>query len=226
MQEVFRRVKLRWPQLSACRGRHGGVLASDEGPMGPLMASAERLGYISTEGGPLLIGDRQVALNWKGASGDGADYQRACKQLESNPGIAGAEIHIAGSVAIVWDMPTGTADVWRRTPSSLSLTRSWLDSDNDRGAVLAELPPDNPVRLGTFRLESGWLVVVWAVENGEDIDHVEPASARALDLSVGHAGILVDFPNGTYVCYHDEIADGADTARRCVIVPVLQNLSR
>ena len=190
------------------------------------MGNIARLGYISTEGGPLLIADRLVALNWRGASGDGADYERACKQLEINTDRAGAEIRIAGAVAVVWNMPTGTADVWRRSPSSLSLTRSWLGSDRDRRAVLAELPPNNPVGLGTFRLESGWLVVVWAAENGEEIAHVEPAPSRALDLSVGHAGIVVEFPNGTYVCYHDEVAAGADTARRCVIVPMNENLSR
>lgn len=184
-------------------------------------AAAKRIGHVSTEGGPLLIGDRELARSWRGAFGDGADYKRACERLETNAAVPGVQIEVSGMAAIVWDMPTGTAEVWRRGADSLILSRPWfaVDADIDRvGYQLASLPAQHLVRLGSFELDDGWLLIVWAAEDGTHIVNVAPTDGLALDLSVGHAGLIATLPAGRYACYHDEVSDGSSNSRRCLIV--------
>jgi hypothetical protein len=186
-----------------------------------MTATIERVGHVSTEGGPLLIGDRELARSWRGVLGDGADYQRACEALGPAAALRGVQIEVGGVAAIVWDMATGTAEVWRRTTNSLILSRPWFDegSDIDRvGYQLATLPAQNQLRLGSFELKTGWLVIVWAAEDGTDIINIEPTDGRELDLSVGHAGILATLPDGQYACYQDEVNHGSSRSQRCLIV--------
>lgn len=40
----------------------------------------DELGHVSTEGGPLLLIDRDAVGNWSGIDGD--DYDRACRLLD------------------------------------------------------------------------------------------------------------------------------------------------
>jgi hypothetical protein len=181
----------------------------------------ERVGRVSTEGGPLLIGDRELALNWRGVFGDGVDYKRACEAIETNAPIRGAQIEVNGMAAIVWGVPTGTAEAWRRTTDSLILSRPWFDVEADIDSVgyrLANLPAQNLVRLGSFDLKAGWLLIVWAAEDATDIIKIAPADALALDLSVGQAGLIATLPAGRYACYQDEVTDGSSTSQRCLIV--------
>jgi hypothetical protein len=164
-----------------------------------------------------------------GALGDDAEYERACELFEANPAAPGGQVEVAsvlGATAVIWDMPTGTADVWRRGPDFLVVARSWLDDSDRRAEFLASLPPENPVLLGGFKLNSGWAVIMWAADSGEEIREVEPADGRSMDLSVGHAGIVVALSPGDYLCYHDKVTDGSHEARRCPIVSEGKELIR
>jgi hypothetical protein len=181
------------------------------------MAGLEFLGRVSTEGGPLLIADREALSSWSGVSGDGDDYQKACDPLNANPNLCGLQLELGGHAAIVWDMPTGTADVWRLSANSLVIVRPWVDEES-RAAFLASLPRENPVRLGKLTLSSGWLVIMWAAEDGADIAGIAPRDGAPLHLSVDEAGLVAALPPGTYVCHHDELSDGSDSARRCWIL--------
>ncbi|HVC77492.1 MAG TPA: hypothetical protein VND96_13350 [Candidatus Micrarchaeaceae archaeon] len=180
----------------------------------------ERIAQVSTEGGPLLIGDRELARSWHGVFGDGADYRRACEALEPEA-VRGVQIEVGGMATIVWDIPTGTAEVWRRATNSLILSRPWFDEDADIDRVgyrLATLPAQTVVRLGSFELKSGWLLIVWAAEDGAALINVEPADGRTLDLSVGDAAVIASLPAGQYACYRDEVSEGLSRTERCLIV--------
>jgi hypothetical protein len=187
--------------------------------VGLVKAKLDRLGHVSTEGGPLLIADREGALSWKGVFGEGNDdYQRVCDRLNVHRNAPGFEIDLRGQAAIVWDMPIGTAEIWRVAGESLVISRSWLELGSSQARFLASLPAKNPIPLGTLRLNTQWLVIVWATESGEEIAKVTPSDGAPMDLSVDNAGIVVALPPGGYTCYHDEVSHGSATARRCLIV--------
>ena len=186
-----------------------------------MTTTVERIGYVSTEGGPLLVGDLDLARSWRGAFGDGADYGRACQALETAAGARGVQIEVNGKPAIVWDMPTGIAEVWRLTANSLVLSRPWFADNVDVDLVgyqLATLPAQTQVVLGNLDLSSGWLLVMWAAEDGGDVIHIDPIDGLTLNLSVGDAGVIAALPAGRYACYHDEVGDGSSTSQRCLIV--------
>jgi hypothetical protein len=182
------------------------------------MDPAGQLGSVSTEGGPLLVADLSVALTWRGTDGDGRDYQRACDLLERDPFARGTFIEVAGREALLWDMPTGTADVWRRGDGALVLNRTWVDNRDSELNFPLRLPPVNLRLLGQLVVRTGWLAVLWAAESGRDIERISPRDGLALNLSVGNAGLLAVLPNGVYNCLHDEIEDGIAKAMRCWMV--------
>jgi hypothetical protein len=176
------------------------------------------LGTVSTEGGPILIADFEAASKWSGIDGEPSDYERLIGHLEVAGDAPGLQIDLAGIPAIAWQMPTGTAEIWRRGKDSLLISRPWLEEGSHSAAHLAGLPAKNPVRIGTLRIESGWLVVVWATEAGKDFA-VAPEEARTLNLSVEKSGLVAGLPHGAYECFHDEVSDGSESTQRCFVLP-------
>jgi hypothetical protein len=167
-------------------------------------------------GGPLLLIDSDAAGNWSGIDGD--DYDRACRFLDQN-GIGG-EIAVGQDRGLLWGVPTGTTEIWRVTPNSLVLSRNWLDpeaarSEPEQSRRLVDLPRSHQFDLGRLSVRSGWVVILWATENGSDIVKVDPEDGLALDLSVGNAAIFVSLPAGEYLCSRDEVRLDGTSALRC-----------
>lgn len=96
----------------------------------------ENIGYVSTEGGPLLIVDFKSAPGWIGIEGD---YERVIELLNAGKNNDGIQVEIGGEPAVIWETPTGTADVWRFSEDSLILCRPWLELNSDRDEILASL---------------------------------------------------------------------------------------
>jgi hypothetical protein len=165
----------------------------------------EPIGHVSTEGGPLLLGDRASLVRWTGSEGD--DYERLTTAFAASEPPA-VEIHDDEIEALAWSVPTGTTDVWRVWPTSILLTRSWLgDSDGDSlRLAAAPFAPDAPA-LGRVRITSGWLGVMWAAETGSD-------------PSVGHSALSVALEAGDYECLSDEVRIPGASAMRCLILQV------
>lgn len=174
------------------------------------------LGNVSTEGGPLLLADRAALANWSGVEGD--DYDRLCDALLISQPRA-LSVDLAGAAALAWNVPTGTADVWRTGPASVLLARAWVNEDEEL-AQLAEPPMDSSELLGTVSIPSGWLVVLWATEPGNGVLAVEPQDGLSVDLSVGGAALVIQVPPGDYECRGDEVEVGNASAIRCLITPV------
>jgi hypothetical protein len=177
------------------------------------------LGYVSTEGGPLLVADRVSVAAWRGASLGSTDYNRACELLDVGPGAAGGPLALGENEGIVWDMPTGTADIWRRRSDVVLISRPWVDANENSASLLATLPPGGPVLLGELAVRSGWVAILWAAKSGAELPALAAADGLAIDLSVAHAAVFVSLPPGEYRCYHDQVTDGDASARRCWVVP-------
>lgn len=173
------------------------------------------LGHVSTEGGPLLIADRTAIASWAGVDTD--DYDQLARALDVSEPRALA-VTRGGLLGLAWNVPTGTTQIWRTGPSSLLLTRSWVDDVKDL-PDLANLPMENGEALGAVSIRSGWLVVVWAAESCESVLAVEPKDGLSLDLSVGGAGLVIRMATGEYECRGDEVDIGTAGALRCHIRP-------
>jgi hypothetical protein len=176
---------------------------------------AHLVGVVSTEGGPLLIADRELAAGWTGAFG--TDYQRACDLFDADPDVPGGPVALNGGWGMVWDMPTGTAEVWRRGAAQLTISRPWVDPDDVTSGQLADEPPRRAARFGQLEIRSGWLLIVWAAEEGREASFTAPGDGVALDLSIGHAGLIVAVPVGQYALAHDEVEIASGSSRRCFI---------
>lgn len=81
---------------------------------------------VSSEGGPLLIGDHLAFANWAGCEGDGSDYDRACNAApHERAGTLGNRI-------LVWDIGgPGTAYLTHYSAKEFTLMRVWSDFDFD-----------------------------------------------------------------------------------------------
>jgi hypothetical protein len=173
------------------------------------------MGDVSTEGGPFLIADRAALARWSGD--EGGDYERLLGSLRVGQPRTLA-LNLDGAASLAWNIPTGTAQVWRLGPTAVLLTRSWVDQDEDLPR-LAQPPMRRTEPMGTVDVASGWLVILWAPEPGADVLAVEPRDGWSLDLSVGGAGLVVQVPPGRYECWGDEVDIGSASAWRCLIVP-------
>ncbi len=176
----------------------------------------ENVGYVSTEGGPLLIVDFNAAPGWSGV--EGSDYQQVSELLLAQQEPPGLQIEVGGEPALIWQMPTGTADIWRRSDGSIVLCRPWLHPGSSNEELLAGLPPNEPTEVGHVRIKSGWVAIVWATEAGSDVARAVPRDGLGLDLSVGSAGVIASLAPGDYDCYHDAVDEGSESALRCFIV--------
>lgn len=200
------------------------MVEGNEGLMGPLTIDAvidrlQLLGCVSTEGGPLLIADLSAASKWSGLDGEPSDYDRLLGQLQGAGDPPGLQIDLAGIPVVVWQMPTGTAEIWRRDDNSLLISRPWLEAGSHRAAALAGLPARNPVLIGSLHIETGWVVVVWATEAGEEFADLRPGEGRVLNLSVDGAGLVVGLSPGAYECFQDEVVEQSESTQRCFVVP-------
>ncbi|SRR5579884_548095 len=187
----------------------------------------EALGTVSSEGGPLLLADAQVAAAWQGVEGNGSDYERACKLFAQNEHLPGGPISIGQEQGILWELGgAGTAHIFCDSTDRLSLrlVRGWLHSPRDTNAVLAlaAVPLRDTIGLGSLKISSGVLAILWAPESGEWISTLPiPESARpAGPMSVDGAGLLVHLPQGCYICLYDEVQlEDGQHARRCHLLP-------
>jgi hypothetical protein len=181
----------------------------------------EPLGYINTEGGPVLVVDGASASAWNGI--DGSDYKNVCALFDGNPALEGGEIAVGGNKGIVWEMcGAGTADVFRSTASHIVIIRSWLHDPLDRHAsmTLAEQPLSQPTRIGSLSADSMTIAILWAPERGQGF-HLPPGLnvARPIgELSIDSAGLVVRAPGKRLHCFHDQVENSAGSARRLHIL--------
>lgn len=138
-------------------------------PHGPISDSA----YLVTEGGPFLIGDLSVVGAWRGAFGDGQDYLEAVAAVERSSGSSTLAPFRGG---VLWDVPTGSVRFARDRDGSLVL----------KAPRRAGSPPTGAPRL-PIAVASGWLIVIWAAEDGLPLGSTSLQDGTAIDLSIGHA---------------------------------------
>lgn len=176
------------------------------------------LGTVSGEGGPLIIGDSLSIRSWDGFAGD--DFSRACTIFDSDPLLQGAHILVGTYSAILWEMQGGgIAHVYDLGNGDLMLVRPWLKFpySPDEMVRIAHVSPTSVLDLGTFRVSSGSIAVVWAAESGScitDQDLIKTGSASG-ELSVPGSAFVTTTEHANYHVCHDYVAGIWGEARRC-----------
>ena len=136
---------------------------------------------VSSEGGPILVGDYERIRKWKGVEDGGADYSLACSQ------VAASNVNAIDDHLLVWDFGgPGTGHVLFRD-EAFTLIRTWADKEmND--AVVLQLSKDiafQPTETRLF-ISSGIVVFLWAPENGSSIESLAGQSGTPPgDFSMG-----------------------------------------
>ncbi len=166
--------------------------------------SFELVGRVSTEGGPFLVADLDVVRTWHGGDvPDGAsasDYERACAALPETTGV-GVLVPADMGSGVLWDVPSGSVAVWRRRDEIL-LCRTWTSEDGPSEEAEGETALSG--KAGDIVSSSGWIVVVWAPEAGEELDLALPADGRQIGWALGDAGLILAAPPGRYTCTFGE----------------------
>jgi len=158
--------------------------------------------HVSSEGGPILIGDFKALLSWRGVANE-HDY------LSLDPILAVADpnqIVLNGNRSIVWSFGgSGTADLVKLAHNRLSIVRIWPDSRLTRAQVdeaiaIAAGTEHNPKAVGRIDISCGYLLAIWAPEDAASIRFPpDPSKGNGIPgLSMGGAGAYVEFPSGQY----------------------------
>ncbi len=177
---------------------------------------------INAEGGPLLCLDANGALAWRGAEGDGGDYNNLCLSIDAEPNFSAKLIAMGGVPCVVWEMQgAGTADVFVDSSGMIRILRAWLAEDTaDELQNLADGEAHSRGEIGEIDVRSGVLAVFWAAESGEqmpqDIDVLfKEAGGSAIDEST----FAIKVASGRYKCFDEFIEAGQSQARRLTLIP-------
>lgn len=177
-----------------------------------------KVGFVSSEGAPLLIGETSSIQGWQGI--DGPDYAAACELFDRDPAANGKMIEVGARPSLVWDMGgAGTADVFRVEPNTLLIVRGWFDQHQGENALweLATAAANRSMKVGQITVASGAVAILSATENGSCVDpSVPPRDGRpAGAMSTEESGLVAIVWNGTYSCFHEDVKARTGTARRC-----------
>lgn len=182
---------------------------------------------VNAEGGPLLLGDRQLVSTWRGA--DAADYDRLCDAYDATPGAPGFEFPLGAGTGVTWEMEgAGTADVFGRNDGTLVVIRAWLadglgaNEQADALRALAEARGSDALRIGTLRVPTGMLALLWAPESGAELpDEITADFERvAKNTAIEGSVFLVKANAPGFDCTHDEVSAGGSQARRLTLRPL------
>jgi hypothetical protein len=176
-----------------------------------------KIGLVSSEGGPFLIGDHGAIVSWLGSEQGGHDYQRACKFFDETQ-RKGGEIVVGQRSCLLWEPDgAGTAEVFR-VGGDLVLLKTWRDEEGDGDLVdLVKSSSEPETFIGRIEADTGKLVILWAPEDGSALTSggFDENGRPRHGYSSSEASLLVAVPTGRYDCFHTTIDRDSIFAMRC-----------
>ena len=156
--------------------------------------------HISSEGGPIILGDFDAFRTWRGSNSD--QYDAACSFLElTNP----SRIALNGADVLVWDFGgPGTGDVVVVSDTHISIVRIGLNEDWTEAVTESVIVSSATKRYGTeavatLTISSGYLLVLWAPEDASEF--LPPCGLQGIPspgLAIGDGGAYVSISCGNY----------------------------
>lgn len=181
------------------------------------------VGYVSCEGGPLIIGDASIVRTWRGYVNDDVadDYKRVCAVFDNDPQYEGGPIEVGSGQVVTWEMQgAGTSFVYEAPGDGLIIVRPWVDDPDADDSVIeeaAQLPLTNRVALGDLEVATGAILIMWATMSGLSFSDAELAVTGEPigDLSMGETALVVTTPHKHFHLIHDYVEGPFGQARRC-----------
>lgn len=181
----------------------------------------KHIGYVDSEGGPLLIADADFARSWKGSETSDSDYNRACEQLDDRAAII---FSFGSGHGTVWDRDPGTTDVFISDFQYIVLVGAVLDEDDEDEnstiiSYLASIQATNSEHIGEMDINSGVIAILWSSEDGDYImttDTLTSARPEGI-MSADSSGVLVRVNPGKYRVTCDTVELDEASAVRCHI---------
>ena len=169
-----------------------------------------QIGYVSTEGGPLLVGDYEPLTKWNGIETE--DYDNLLKMYQTEEDF----IYSVAERKIVVFKPEGGAiiSVHKDSGNNFVFVRSFEDICNNDKYI--DCVGQSKTILGQIEIYSGVILVISATESGVLLDPLQckenisgsfvkepemtrPTGGLAFDDSV----LAIPIPNGIYECISD-----------------------
>lgn len=179
-------------------------------------------GYVSGEGGPLLMCDSLDARRWHGNVGGATDYDRACAFFDEHSEPPGGMIALQGSFGILWEMRgAGSAFVYQSEDrSEIYIVRSWSDNEIDDDILeIVSTTRSSVQSIGALNIVTGMVAIFWAVESGqfEPFGIVSsPFRPVGDDPALDDSALIVPTLCGQYSGEHFEVElSSRDRARVC-----------
>jgi len=155
------------------------------------------LPHVSSEAGPILLGDFDVLRKWRGDS-----YDAACQLLnQSNP----SQLPFGNGESVIWDFGgPGTGDIVVVSESHISVVRIWPDASWTDEHTTSVIVASATARFGAavlahITITSGYLLALWAPEDASKFCSPHGASGvPGPGLSIGDGGAYVHVPCGRY----------------------------
>lgn len=153
-----------------------------------------QLSHVSSEGGPVLIGDYEDMHHWNG--GEFSLYQEACQVKE----FGVKEIAFDGKKSLVWDFGgAGTAYLAKSEPRTTMLVRHWSDGElPDSEIVGLATNPSAQIATATLTVTSGIVLLLWAAEDARQLVPPEAGFGNPKGLAIGDGGCFIALAPGRY----------------------------
>jgi hypothetical protein len=159
------------------------------------------LPYVSSEGGPILLGDFEVLRGWRGAFDSSDHYDTACQLLgRNNP----SQLVFTGAESVVWDFGgPGTGFIVLGSESHISIVRIWPDeswTDDQTESVIIDSATAHygTTIMAHVTIASGYLLALWAVEDASEFSPPEGDQGVPDCQSIGDGAVYMRVPSGRY----------------------------
>lgn len=161
----------------------------------------KQIGYISTEGGPVLIGDYEIITKWNGIMTD--DYEKLIEANEED-----FIYKIADKNVVVWDPEGGACiSIHCNNKDDFTFIKSFIAlKDNDK---YIDAIGQNEEVLGEVEIFSNTLLILYATESGALLEPLKDNSIRRLTGGLAFENSVLSIPvsNGIYRCVSDLVFD-------------------
>ena len=166
----------------------------------------KQVGYVSTEGGPLLVGDYKVLTKWNGCETE--DYDTL---LEDCMAPEDCIYNVEKQEIVVWE-PEGGAiiSIHKDDKNNLILIKSFEDIRKNNKYVGC-IGKDETI-IGQIEISSEAILVIYATESGALLEPLIGDEVTRLTggLVFGDSALAIPIPNGTYHCVADFVFGSND----------------
>jgi len=180
------------------------------------------LGYISTEGGPLIISDSNALNDWNGIEGN--DYKQVCSIFNSDLTLEGFSVNFKDYLPIAWELEGGGIVRVYKNNDKILLIKVWLSEKEfdwrETELITTPISEEN-INIGNLVINTDFMFIFWATESLNDVEFDNkkeygiPNGYFAIDDSALYLKTFIK----KYSCIHDKVYGNGFLARRLHLIP-------